>query len=202
MNKLNLMSTVKSLIIVVLLLMFVWGKCGSDLIKHDKIVTEYYTDTTYVTHTDTVEFKKIVTTTKTKLFYKNIYNINDSTKLFKFQTHVSDSLITGDIVTKLTLRDSILNLVSQKMSYVPKFPKYIHTTDSIFIKDSTVITKLDTKMNFLLGVNAMFGEQPASITPVVGLQFKNKTIVELGYDPFNKQYMVGAKFKLNFKRKK
>ncbi len=201
MNNFNLMHTIKNLIIVVLLLIFVWGKCGSDPIEHNPIITEYYTDTTYVTHTDTVEFKKIVTTTKTKLFYKNIYNVDDSTKLFKFQTHVSDSLITGDIVTKLTLRDSVLNLVSQNISYIPKFPKYIHTTDSIFIKDSTVITKLDNKMNFLLGVTTTFGEQPMTVTPTIGLQLKNKTIIEGGYDPFNKQIMVGVKFKLKFKRK-
>jgi hypothetical protein len=178
----------------------VWGKCGADPIEHGDIVTEYYTDTTYVTHVDTVEFEKVVTVTKTRLFYKNIYNLDDSTKLFKFETHVSDSLISGDITTKLTLRDSTLNLVSQNIAYIPKFPKYIHTTDSIFIKDSTVITKYDNKVNFLLGVDAMLGEQPASVIPTVGLQFKNKSIIEFGYDPFNKQFMLGAKFKLKFKK--
>jgi len=182
--------------------MFVWGKCGSSFTEPEDIIVEHYTDTTYVTHIDTVEFEKIVTVTKTRLLYKNIYNIDDSTKLFKFHTHVSDSLISGDILTKLTLRDSVLGLVSQNISYTPKFPKFIHRVDSIFIKDSTVITKLDNKMNFLLGITSTFGEQPMTVTPMIGLQLKNKTIIEAGYDPFNKQFMVGAKFKLNFKRKK
>lgn len=189
--------TIFTLIIVVLLLLL--KDCSGS--SPTETTIEHYTDTTYVTHIDTIKFIKDTTITKTILTYTNVTNLEaDSSKVYTFQSHVSDSLIDGDITTEVKIKDSLATLLNQKIRYTPKFPKYIYQTDSIFIYDSTVVTKYENKMHLLMGANITISQQGNSITPALGLQFKNKTIVEAGYNPFNNGFLIGAKFKLNFKK--
>lgn len=162
----------------------------------ESVVT--YSDTTYITHIDTIEFEKIVTRTKTKYETVILYTQEDGTLVKQFITSIDDSLIEGTISTAISIDDTVVTLLDQHIDYIPKFPKYIYQTDSIFIHDSTVVTRIDNKINVLLGVNVSMGNA-SSITPTIGLQLKNKSIIELGYDPFNKNFMLGAKFKLKFK---
>lgn len=189
--------TIFVLIVVVLLLLL--KDCSGS--SPTETTIEHYTDTTYVTHIDTIEFIKDTTITKTILTYTDVTNLEaDSSKLYTFQSHVSDSLIDGDITTEVKIKDSSATLLNQEIRYTPKFPKYIYQTDSVFIHDSTVVTKYENKMHLLLGANVMLNQQGNSITPTLGLQFKNKTIIEAGYDPFNNGFLVGAKFKLKLKK--
>lgn len=197
----DLGETVKTVIIGVLLLALVWRGCDTIPSEPNDVNIEYYTDTTYVTHVDTVLFRKDTTITKTLLSYTYVERIKeDTSKLYTFKSHVSDSLINGEITTKVKVKDSVASLINQTIAYTPLFPKYIHQTDSVFIKDSTVITKYDDKLHLLLGADiGILGEQ-GTVIPKIGLQLKNKSILEVGFDPFSKNIMFGAKFKLRFKK--
>ncbi len=163
----------------------------------ESVVT--YSDTTYITHVDTIEFEKVITRTETNYETVILYTQEDGTLVKQFITSIDDSLIEGTISTAISINDTVVTLLDQHIAYIPKFPKYIYQTDSVFIHDSTVVTKIDTKINVLVGANVSIGGTN-SITPTIGLQLKNKSIIELGYDPFNKNFMIGGKFKLKLKR--
>ena len=193
----------QKIVIVVLLLFLVWGKCGGTVEPQDiNVVT--YTDTTYSTHIDTIEFIDTIYKTKTKLLYTYIDEIpEDSSKLYTFETYLNDSLLDGDLSTKIKVKDDSAMLISQNFNYTPKFPKYIYQTDSVFIHDSTVTTIYDTKPKLMVGLDIVFGNatKQGTIMPNIGLELRGNTILEAGYDPFNKQVMIGAKYKLIFKQK-
>jgi len=193
---------IKNLLIVVLVLLLMFlGNCKGDTEPQD-IKVEHYTDTTYVTYVDTIEFIRDTTITKTVLSYTYVNKIvEDSSKLYTFTTHVSDSLITGDIVTDVKVKDSTAKLINQSISYVPKFPKYIYETETITIHDSVVVTKNNTNMGFVLGGDILFGNanKQGALIPKIGLEFQDKYIVEGGYDPFNKQIIAGFKYKFKSK---
>lgn len=192
----------EKIVIVVLLLFIVFKGCGTYSDEPQDIEVERYTDTTYVTHIDTLFFRKDTTVTKTVLSYTNITLLpSDSSKLYTFENHVDDSLITGDIKTRVKIKDNKATLLSQELAYIAKFPKYIHQIDSVFIRDSIIVTKLDDKMGIFLGAEFGYGPNGTLIAPTLALQFKNKSIIEAGYDPFNKQIIIGTKIKLTFKHK-
>ena len=163
----------------------------------ESVVT--YSDTTYITHVDTIEFEKVITRTETNYETVILYTQEDGTLVKQFITSIDDCLIEGTISTAISINDTVVTLLDQHIAYIPKFPKYIYQTDSVFIHDSTVVTKIDTKINVLVGANVSIGGTN-SITPTIGLQLKNKSIIELGYDPINKNFMIGAKFKHKLKR--
>ena len=196
-------ESVQKILIVLLILLLVWrwNGCTSILEPKDTVV-ETYTDTTYVTHIDTVEFIHDTTITKTVLVYTEIdTNTIDSSSIYTFENFVNDSLIKGSISTEIAVKDNKALFLDQSINYTPKFPKYIYQKDSIFIKDSTVVTHYENKMHLLLGANVMFSDQLGSAAPMIGVQFRNKTIVEAGYNPFNNEFIVGTKFKLKLNRK-
>lgn len=197
---------IKNIIIAVLFLFLIWRGC--EPITPDPIgniiKTETYTDTNYVTHVDTTMFYDTVTVTKTLLSYTYVERIKkDSSKLYTFKTHVNDSLISGDITTRVKVKDSIADMVSQNIEYKTKFPKFIHQTDSIFIHDSTVVTVLDSRPALFIGSDISLGNQnnQGSIIPKIGIDLGN-TIIEGGYDIFNKQFVIGGKYKLRRKKYK
>ena len=194
----------EKIIIVILLLILVWGKCGGNAIEPNDRVVVTYSDTTYVTHTDTVSFLDTTYITKTRLLYTYIDTVlEDSSNLYTFETYLNDSLIKGDISSKIKLKNNKAFLISQVFNYTPKFPKYINRVDSVFIHDSTVVTLYDIKPKLLIGLDVLIGNPniAGGIVPNIGIELKGSTILELGYDPFNKQIMFGAKYKLNFKTK-
>jgi len=194
--------TIKNLVIVLLMALVVI-RCGGREEPED-IEVDHYTDTTYITHIDTTLFYDTIVKTKTLLSYTNITNIEkDTSKLYTFKTHVSDSLITGDITTNIKVKDSVATLINQDIAYKPLFPKYIHQTDSIIIHDSTVVTIYKSKPKMFIGADVAIGNSTnnGTIVPKLGIDF-NSTILETGYDIFNKQFVIGAKYKLNFKKKK
>lgn len=192
----------KTVVIAVLIFMLVL-KCNST----PRVTTtqvEYYTDTVTTTHIDTIEFVKTFTTTKTVLDTQIVYISPDGTETIQFNSYVEDSLLRGQILTNIYNTDTGLALNYQTIRYTPKFPKYIHQIDSVTIHDSVVVTKFDNKINFMLGANLFIPNNnnlKASVMPTIGVQLKNKTYLELGYDPFNTSFMFGTKVKLNFSKK-
>lgn len=197
--------TIKNLVIIVLLLFLAWRGCeGRTGPPEGNILkVETYTDTTYKTVIDTIFFIKDSTVTKTVLSYTNVQNVEkDSSKLYTFKSHISDSLIAGDITTNVKVKDSLAILVNQNIQYIAKFPKYIHQKDSIFIHDSTVVTKLDTRARLFFGADVAISTQNSAgtIVPKIGIDLKN-TIIEGGYDVFNKQIVAGVKYKIKRKNK-
>jgi len=184
------------LTIIFILCFTVLYKCGDKTTNSDSEI-EHYTDTvTYTkTHIDTVLFDSIRVRTLTKYNHVDIFNQADSSKVYRYVTDINDSLISGSIVTGLKLKDTSLTLLAQYIDYTPKFPKYIYRTDSVFttIKDCTIV--YNNKMNFMVGINLDLGTK-TTLTPTIGLQLKNKTYIEAGYNPFNKTILVGAKFKI------
>lgn len=158
---------------------------------------EHYVDTvTFIkTHIDTILFDSIRVRTLTKYNHVNVYTQEDSSRVYRYVTDINDSLISGTIVTGLKLKDTSLTLLGQYIDYTPLFPKYIYRTDSVFttIKDCTIV--YNNKLNFMVGVNLNI-DSNTSITPTIGLQLKNKTYIEVGYNPFSKSFLIGAKFKI------
>lgn len=192
--KLNAQNTIQ-LIVIFILTFFLLYKCNLTDNKGKQI--EHYTDTIKITKTyiDTTYFDSIITRTETKFNYVNVYNLPDSSKVYRYVTDINDSLISGSITTGLKLKDTSLILLAQYIDYTPKFPKYIYRTDSIFttIKDCTIV--YDNKLKLLIGGNIDIGAK-TTLTPTIGLQLKNSTYIEAGYNPFNKTILVGAKFKI------
>lgn len=192
--KINFQNSIQ-LIIIFILGILVLYKCDSNSNKGKQI--EHYTDTITVTktHIDTSYFDSVITRTETEFNYVNVYEFDDSSKVYRYVTDINDSLISGSIVTGVKVKDTNVTLLAQYIDYKPKFPKYIYRTDSIFttIKDCTIV--YENKLHLLLGGNINIGEKP-SLVPTLGLQFKNKTYIEAGYNFFDKSILVGAKFKL------
>lgn len=190
----NLQNSIQ-LIIIFLLGFVVLYKCEKD--PYSEKDTQRYIDTTVFikTHYDTNYFDSVRVRTLTKYNHVNIYDQEDSSKVYRYVTDINDSLISGSIVTGLKIKDTNVTLLAQYIDYTPKFPKYIYRTDSVFttIKDCTIV--YDNKLKLLIGGNIDLGTK-TTLTPIIGVQLKNKTYIEAGYNFFNKSILVGAKFKL------
>lgn len=186
------------LVIIVFVLGFlVLYKCDTN---YSEVKSEHYRDTlTFVkTVVDTAWFDSVVVRTVTEIEKVQVFDFQqDGSKVFRFTSSVEDSLISGTIITGIKLKDTSLSVVGQYIDYTPKFPKYIYRVDSVFttIIDSTLITKYNDKVNFMIGGNMDLGNK-TTLTPTIGIQFKNKMYIETGYNPFNKTILIGAKFKI------
>lgn len=194
----KLKNTIPYLIIFFLVFILLY-KCKDDYSEKGSQI-EHYTDTvTYTkTHIDTILFDSIRIRTLTKYNHVDVFNQADSSKVYRFVNNIDDSLISGSIISGIKVKDTSVTLLAQYIDYTPKFPKYIYRTDSIFttIKDCTIV--YNNKMNFMIGCNLDLGTK-TTLTPTIGLQLKNKTYIEAGYNPFNKTILVGAKFKIGKK---
>lgn len=189
--------TIKDIILLVaiaILIFFLLKDCSGSNNGEDTITVERYTDTVTVTHIDTVEFERIKTITKTIIAYQETTVLPDSSWLRHYSTLIEDSLLSGNIDTYIKQKDTSLFLLDQTITYIPKFPKYIYRTDSVFIKDSIVTTIIKRKMGFLLGTDIAIGEG-FGIIPKVGIQVKKGHIGEIGYDLLNKNIVLGFKYR-------
>lgn len=190
--KINLQQSI-SYIIIFILGFLVLSKCDT---KHYS-EKEHYTDTIIYTKTvvDTQWFDTTITRTEFRFKEVKKYTLEDSSRVYRFESQVDDSLISGDLITGIRIKDTNITLVGQYLDYTPKFPKYIYRTDSVFttIKDCTIVYQ--DKINFMIGGNIDIGAK-TTLTPTIGLQLKNKTYIEAGYNFFNKTVLVGAKFKI------
>ena len=192
------MKYIQPIIIAVLILSLLLVKqCEVPKIEYMK---EVYTDTIIKTTIDTQYFEKTINRTVTKLDTVNRYIYPDSSQVYRFKTSFEDSLLKGSIVSGIKMKDDSLYVLAQYLDYQPKFPKYIYRTDSIWIKDSVVITKVNDKVNFLVGSSIGYNMNGSNVDfyPSAGIQLKNQSIFEVSFSPFSKTVLFGAKFRLKF----
>lgn len=172
-------------IIIILILGFLLlCKCNSGPEGH---LGETTIDTIKTTHIDTVIFEKTITKTCTILDTIQIMEQTDGTFIYKYVTDISDSLIEGKIITEVT--DS-MELLSQHIDYIPKFPKYINRVDSVIITKETFLER-PKRITLALGLNSTFGKQYYVVGPSLELQLKDKVNINAGYDIVNKGVMFG-----------
>ena len=186
------LENIKVWIIGILILIIV-------LMKQCTKCPEISTQVSYRTETyiDTILFNDTIVTylevSVLKPISENIDPI-DSSIIREYNNPFEDSLLVGNFYVKV---DG--TLINHSISYTPKFPKYIHTIDSVFITTTNTINE-NPKMNFMVGGTVNIGTT-SSVTPIIGLQLKDKTLVQLGYNPFNKTVLFGAMFRIGFNKK-
>ena len=135
---------------------------------------------------DTVYF------TKERVIYKELPTVEvsvtiDSVKTFK--TTINDSLIIGEITTKLKG-----DFKGVSFSYVPKFPKYITRVDTFnqFVKTEIERPRWSLSAGAVLGSNGTF----FSVAPSLLITTPKGSGVHVGYDFLNKSYYLGGFIKL------
>jgi hypothetical protein len=163
------------------------------------VVTYTKSDTIKITHIDTILFYD--TNVVTKLQVDTIKYYYYDSYFFTFNSFIEDSLIVGNLITDIgrTKNDS-LYLIKQIIDYKPKFPKYIHQTDSIIIhtKDCTVVTLTEAdKLKFLVGPSLMYSDK-LNISVNAGVTKKGHTFY-YGFDPFNNYHHLGYLKTIKFK---
>jgi hypothetical protein len=110
----------------------------------------------------------------------------DSLVYNKYTKDISDSLITGTIVSMV---DG--DLKSVELTYTPKFPKYI--TEKI-TNTEIVETKVDKTT---LAVGVMLPITDVEFSPNILLSLSHKRFIyQVGYNPLNKSPNVGVSYKL------
>lgn len=128
--------------------------------------------------------------------YKTYYDtVRDTMYAVKeYNNEFKDSLIDGNIFSRIALDGT---LVEQNFKYTPKFPKYIKQTDSVF----TTITKYpEEKVQVYAGLGGGVGLSTLTVFPKLGIETKNNTLIDIGYDPFNKIGYTSITKKLTLKR--
>tara|TARA_R100001463_G_scaffold42850_4_gene89592 strand:+ start:576 stop:1166 length:591 start_codon:yes stop_codon:yes gene_type:complete len=187
------------LILICLILLFIVSlqRCNNSPLQDEIISTTTVVDTTRVTHIDTIPFYNIIDSVRWVDLPVISETVNTDSTEFTYTTEVSDSLIDGKINTVVTNEGELVN---QGFTYLPKFPKYIIKTDSIFVnKETTTLIKRPEWQ--IYGGVMVSPVQNFSVIGSIGLKTKKDTYYELGYDPINKNIFGGVKFKL-FKSKK
>lgn len=172
-------------------------KCDGGVKGH---LGETTIDTLKITHIDTNWFDTVRVRTITQVEKVQIFDYpSDSSKVYRFTTSVEDSLISGNIVTGVKLKDSTVTLLSQYIDYTPLFPKYIHRVDSIIITKETWLEK-PSKIIFAMGLNSTFSEGYYGIGPSVELLIKDKVNVNAGYDVVNKGVTFGLHIPITLRK--
>ena len=135
---------------------------------------------------DTIYYPKIKVVTKLLKPIKKekeIEIINNDT-INSFVTIYSDSSIDAKVISKV--KGELLNT---KITYVKKFPKFIHKTDTVIVNNEKTIIK----KKFKIYVGAILGgnENVFLIQPSVILKTKKDVQISFGYELINKTYNIG-----------
>jgi hypothetical protein len=181
-------------IIGILILILFFKGCGTPNGTKPVVITEV--KTTYKTHTDTIPFYKDSIIIKHLTVIDSIPSSEDSS-IINYTTAVNDSLLDGEIFTQVK-RDG--TLVDQNFTYLPKFPKYIHTTDSVIIETKETIYK-DT-WAITGGVNLYGNTSTLGIAPTLGFKTKKDHIFMLGYGVLDKTIHLNIQLKIFGNKKK
>ncbi len=166
--------------------------------KTEETIKTYNVKDTVITVTrDSVVFKPVKVTTYAEV----IVPVYDTiTKTRKYINPIDDSLIGGNIQT--TIKDGIM--VSQKLNYIPKFPKFIYETKTVTIHDSTYVEKIineKPKTQIGLGFTGIYSEYPTIYANIL-VKTKQNHIFGLGYDPFYKSILITYNKILTLKKNK
>lgn len=161
----------------------------------------------HTTHIDTLSFPKIVTTTQGKKPKKKSGGTPTTTNptspcdsLFQYTQEYEDSLIKGVLTA-----DVKGEFIGSSFTYVPKFPKYIIKTDSIFITNTikVEIPRKERPYGVILGAGLNVGHNASvGFTIDAGVQFKQGFDVIYRFDPLRLQHSVGLSHTFEFGKKK
>ena len=180
----------KTYVIIILFLCLVIALltrgCGNTHKNNDSSKTE--PEIQYFRTVDTLYFDKYITDTITvEVTQRDTVLIIDSIKgeleVYRYNNPYEDSLIKGNIFSQINLKGDLLE---QRLSYTPKFPKYIIQKDSVVVTLPPV-NKTKIYMGADLGVSPTY----IMLKPKIGLHLKNNYNIDLGYDVFNKGVHVG-----------
>ena len=105
-----------------------------------------------------------------------------------------DSLIKGTIKT-VNFKDG--TMLSQGLTYKPKFPKYIKKDSIVTITNEVT----NPKAYLYLGLGGYIGLNQFDIIPQVGFKFKNDNFVSVGYGIRNNTINFNIYKPLKFKKK-
>ena len=189
MNKKQLPLYLFYVTVLGIILLFFFRSCG------ETETVQEMRDTVVVIRTsiDTVFFPS---EPKTVFIPVNKYDtvwINDSVSHRIYTNHFNDSLIEATLKTEV---DGVL--ISNELTYVPLFPKYIHRIDSIF-RDFYITSGYPAPSNSLYGGLFVKGSKVSfDFGPSLGYSSKNGTMVQYGYNILNKEHTVGIFKRINF----
>jgi hypothetical protein len=117
----------------------------------------------------------------------------DST--YKYVNPYEDSLLVGTITSTSTGL-----LLSQKLEYTPKFPKYIIKKDSIIIDNTTIIEK--KKLKLFIGAELGGNENIFNVSPIIDLKTRKGYVYGYRYGLVDKTHNIRFSKVLSFKSKK
>lgn len=161
-----------------------------------KVKTTFKTDTTYVTHIDTIPFYNL----KDSIRWYNLpitsISISSDSSEFAYSTLMEDSLI-GGVINTIVKSDG--TLIQQDFTYVPKFPKYIYRTDSIIVNNTITNTIIKKELG-LYGGLMISPYKNLAMVGTLGIQTKKDMYFGVGYDPFNSNVFLDIKMKLFIKK--
>lgn len=119
--------------------------------------------------------------------------INDTIfNTLEYNNPYEDSLISGSIFSRIKTDGT---LVDQQLNYIPKFPKYINRTDSIFLMKPE-----EKKVKLFLGIDGGVSANYILLKPKLELLTKKEVKFEVGYDIINKGYHVGISKKIKLRK--
>lgn len=110
-------QTIFQYLVIFVLIFIILLRCEDGKRGH---LGETTVDTLKITHIDTTWFDSVRVRTITQIEKVQIFEYpEDSSKVYRFTTSVEDSLISGNIITGVKLKDSTLTLLSQYIDYTP-----------------------------------------------------------------------------------
>jgi hypothetical protein len=184
-------------IIFVIVTLFM-NKCSDDTLPKSDLKVYNVKDTSVVTRIDTTHFSDTTKIIVKIPIYTPVYDTLG--KSYIYDNPINDSLISGNI--KTTLIDC--KMISQQLTYIPKFPKYIYRTDSVTIHDSTYVERTiyqEPKTKIGIGFTGLVSSQPTIFANIL-VKTKKDDIFAIGYDPFYKSILISYNRLLTFKRNK
>lgn len=178
--------------IVILLLLFVSlqtckGRDSKPVVK--EVIT---IDTTHVSYIDTIPFYNIIDSIRWVNLPVIDSSANEDGSEFTYVTDITDSLIAGTVHTVV---ESDGTLVTQNLTYLPKFPKYITSVDTFWINKEKTITIEEPDWGIYAG--AMVSPyMNLSVIGTLGLKTKKDMYFGIGYEPFRQNVYLDFKIKL------
>lgn len=137
------------------------------------------TDTTFVTHIDTVRFE-MYDTIRVRIPVPEPVPDPVDIGVHRYTQSITDSLIRGTMSARV--RGELLDW---HLDYIPLFPRYIHRTDTVFVNRHTTVTeRLTLKPRRVLG-GGMFagtGNEPLLYGPVLNVTAPSGRIWGYRYD--------------------
>lgn len=184
-------QTIINIILVIIIIFLIRG-CDNGISTTPPIRTKVETKTIVKSNTDTIYIPS-------KTHYIPIHILEpvfiDSNYL-KYNNPYEDSLISGTITSVV-----IGEMLSQTLEYTPKFPKYIHTTDSIFI--TTTITNdifEKPKNQVYVGLTIVNVPTQLSLSPTISFKDKRNNLYSYQYDVFYNTHSIGFQKLIKLKK--